>query len=128
VTESISEIYQKQRELKINLAADKSIPSEVVMNKAAKTSKVDKAGMEQRETTLDKNQDEDKSYCSLMDKKDSTGSPKDSEKRDADGFQTPSRKHRAFAASIEAALEKEDAVGMHNSYTALTSLGATRSR
>ncbi len=34
--ESISEIYRKQRELKINLAADKSIPSEVIMNKAAK--------------------------------------------------------------------------------------------
>jgi hypothetical protein len=128
VTESISEIYQKQRELKINLAADKSIPSEVVMNKAAKTSKVDKAGMAQTETTLDKNQDEDKSYCSSMDKKDFTGSPKDSEKKDADGFQTPSRKHRASAVSVETALEKEDAVETHNSYTALTSLGATRSR
>jgi hypothetical protein len=128
VMELISEIYQKQRELKINLAADKSIPSEVIMNKAAKTSNVDKAGMEQTETTPDKNQDEDKSNCSLTDKKDATGSPKDSEKKDADGFQTPSRKHRASAVSIEAASEKEDVVEMHNSYKALTSLGTTRSQ
>jgi hypothetical protein len=72
VTESISEIYWKQRELKITLAEDKSIPSEVVMNKAAKTSNVDKAGMEQTEITLDKNQDEDKSNCSSTDKKNAT--------------------------------------------------------
>jgi uncharacterized protein YigA (DUF484 family) len=127
VTELISEIYWKQRELKINLAADKSIPSEVVMNKAAKTSNVDKAGMEQTETTLDKNQDEDKSHCSSTDKKDSTRFPKDSEKKDTDGFQTPSWKHRASTASVESASEKGDAVETHNSYTALTSLGTTRS-
>jgi hypothetical protein len=89
---------------------------------------VDKAGMEQTETTPDKNQDEDKSNCSSTDKKDAIGSPKDSEKKDADGFQTPSRKHRASAASIEAVLAKEDVMEMHNSYTALTSLGMTRSQ
>jgi hypothetical protein len=46
-----------------------------------------------------------------MDKKDSTGSPKDSEKKDADGFQTPSRKHRASTATVESASDKEDAMG-----------------
>jgi hypothetical protein len=68
------------------------------MNKAAKTSNVDKDGIEQTEITLDKNQDEDKSNCSSMDKKDATVSLKDSENKDADGFQTPSRKHKGISS------------------------------
>jgi hypothetical protein len=129
VTESISEIYRRQRELNSTLAADKSIPSEVVMNKASKTSNVDRAGTEQTEITPDKNQDDDKSNSSSTDKKNDTASPnKDSANKDADGFQTPNRKHRASAASVDAALAMEGIVETRNSYTALTSLGTTRSR
>jgi uncharacterized membrane-anchored protein YhcB (DUF1043 family) len=62
VTELISEICQKQKVLKMNLVADKSIPKEVVMNITGNTSNVDKAGMGQVEITPDKKQGEDESF------------------------------------------------------------------
>jgi hypothetical protein len=73
---------------------------------------------------------EDESNISSMDKNDAAMPPSinDNEAKDADGFQTLSRKHRASVGSVEAVMKMEGVVEMRNPYAALTSLGMTRSR
>jgi hypothetical protein len=111
----------------MNLVADKSIPKEVVMNTTGNTSNVDKAGTGQAETTPDKKQGEDESNISSMDKNDAAMplNINDNEAKDADGFQTLSRKHRASVGSVEAVMKMEGVVEKRNPYAALTSLGMT---
>jgi hypothetical protein len=128
VMESISEIYWKQRELKINLAADKSIPSKVIMNKATKTSNADEAGKEQTETTLDKIKMKISLIAHQWIRKILRGLQRILRKKMLMVFKLQAGNTGHPQQPLNLHQTKKMPWEMHNSYTALTSLGTTPSR